>query len=68
MLKFLILLLIEKLLKLRSGTVEQKAARVKGGRKTRKKYRKRNKTVGKKVIRFNRSKLRTKKPKKTKRK
>ena len=39
-----------------------------GGRKTRKKYRKKNKTVGKKVIRFNRSKLRTKKPKKTKRK
>lgn len=58
---------IEELLKLRSSTVEQKAARL-GGRKTRKKNRKRNKTVGKKVIRFNRSKLRTKKPKKTKRK
>ena len=55
---------IKELLKL-----EQKAARLnKGGRKTRKKYRKKNKTVGKKVIRFNRSKLRTKKPKKTKRK
>lgn len=60
---------IEELLKLRSNaTVEQRATRFKGGRKTRKKYRKRNKTVGKKVIRFNRSKLRTKKPKKTKRK
>ena len=57
---------IEELLKLESDTLEQKAAM--GGRKTRKKYRKRNKTVGKKVIRFNRSKLRTKKPKKTKRK
>ena len=37
---------IEELLKLRSSTVQEKAARL-GGRKTRKKYRKKNKTVGK---------------------
>ena len=60
---------IDNIFRLRSATeIGERAKNAKGGRKTRKKYRKKNKTVGKKVIRFNRSKLRTKKPKKTKRK